>query len=40
MNFLNRMEQKFGRYAIKNLTMYIILTYAVGYVLSFVASGS
>jgi len=35
MNFLNKMERKFGRYAIKNLTLYIILTYVVGYVLDF-----
>ena len=30
MKFLNKMERKYGRYAIKNLTLYIILTYVVG----------
>ena len=33
MNFLNKMERKFGRYAIPNLTKYIILCYVIGYVL-------
>ena len=28
------MERKYGRFAIKNLTLYIILTYAVGFVLT------
>lgn len=37
MKFLNKMERKFGRYAIKNLTMFIIATYVLGYVLEFVA---
>lgn len=37
MNFLNKMDRKFGRFAISNLTLYIIITYAVGYVLSYVA---
>lgn len=31
MNWLNKMERKFGRYAIPNLTMYLIGTYVVGY---------
>ena len=34
MNFLQKMERKYGRYAIRHLTMYIIMTYAAGYVLS------
>lgn len=34
MNFLNKMERKYGRFAIKNLTLYIILTYVVGFMLS------
>ncbi|MBR1691474.1 MAG: hypothetical protein IJ711_01730 [Lachnospiraceae bacterium] len=38
MNFLNKLERKFGRYAISNLTMYLIICYAVGYVLEFVNS--
>ena len=37
MNFLNKMERKFGRYAIHNLSMYIIGAYIVGYVLHFFA---
>ena len=33
MNFLDKMERKFGRYAISNLSIYIIITYAAGYLL-------
>lgn len=33
MNFLNKMERKYGRYAIHNLPMFIIATYAAGYLL-------
>lgn len=33
MNFLNKMERKYGRYAIHDLTKYVILCYAVGFVL-------
>lgn len=33
MKFFNKMERKFGRYAIGNLTKYIIITYIIGYVL-------
>ena len=36
MNFLNKMEKKFGRYAIPNLTMYLIVCYAGGYILRFI----
>ncbi len=35
MNFLKKMEQKFGRYAIPDLTRYIILTYVIGYAIFF-----
>lgn len=35
MNFLNKMERKFGRFTIRNLTKYIILLYVIGYVLYF-----
>lgn len=31
MNWLNKLEKKFGRYAIPNLTMYLIGAYVVGY---------
>ena len=34
MNFMNKLERKFSRYAISNLTMYLIFGYVVGYVLS------
>ena len=37
MKFLNKLERKFGRYAISRLTMYIIATYILGYVLEFTA---
>ncbi len=33
MNFLRKLEKKVGRYAIPNLTRYIIITYVIGYVL-------
>ena len=33
MNFLNKMERKFGRFAIHNLTKYIIGCYIIGYIL-------
>lgn len=35
MNFLNKMERKFGRYAIHNLTKYMILCYIIGYALQY-----
>ncbi len=34
-NFLNNMERKFGRYAIRNITVYIIGLYIFGYILQF-----
>ncbi|MCI8282829.1 MAG: rhomboid family intramembrane serine protease [Lachnospiraceae bacterium] len=37
MNFLNKLERKLGRYAISNLTLYIIGTYILGYLLQFFA---
>ena len=33
MNFFNKMERKFGRYAIHNLTKYMIGCYIIGYIL-------
>ena len=33
MNWLYRLEQKFGKYAITNLPLYIVMLYAVGAVL-------
>ncbi|MGI6012544.1 MAG: hypothetical protein ACOX8H_13820 [Ruminococcus sp.] len=37
MKLINKMERKFGKYAISNLTMYIIITYVVGYLLAYLA---
>ena len=34
-NLLDKMERRFGRYAIRNLTMYLLAGYAIGYLLSF-----
>lgn len=34
MNFLNKLERKFGKYAISNLAFYMIIAYGIGYVLS------
>lgn len=36
MNFLSKLERKFGRYAIPNLTIFLIGAYVIGYVFSFV----
>ena len=36
MNWLNKLERKFGRYAIPNLMTYIVVLYGVGYVLNMV----
>ena len=38
MGFLQKLERKYGKYAIRHLTMYIIMTYAAGYVLSMMQS--
>ncbi len=35
MNWINKMERKFGRYAIRNLTLYLLASYGVGYVIRF-----
>ncbi len=39
MNFLNKLERKFSKYAVSNLTMYLIFGYVIGYVLSRMAPG-
>ena len=39
MNFLNKMERKFGKYAIKNLTYYIIGAYVLGLLIYYANSG-
>lgn len=33
-SILNKLEKKFGRYAISNLSLYIIIAYVIGYILS------
>lgn len=38
MKFFNKMERKFGRYAIPNLTKYIIITYIIGYALYYMSA--
>ena len=35
MNFLNKMERKLGRYAIHNLTKYMIICYIIGFALEY-----
>jgi hypothetical protein len=37
MNFLNKLERKLGKYAIPNLSLYLILGYVLGYVLEFMS---
>ena len=34
MNWLNKLERKFGRYAVPNLIVYLIGAYSVGFVLN------
>lgn len=36
MNWISKLERKFGRYAIPNLMMYIIILYGVGFVLNLI----
>ena len=33
MNWINKLERKFGRYAIRNLMFYIMILYGIGFVL-------
>ena len=40
MNWLNRLERKFGKYAITNLPLYIVMLYAVGAVLNLISNGN
>lgn len=37
MNWLNKLERKFGKYAITNLSIWLIGCYVIGYILCFVA---
>lgn len=36
MNFINKLERKFGKYAISNLSIYLIICYAAGYLISMI----
>ncbi len=38
MNFLVKLEKKIGKYAIKNLPMYMLATYAIGYIVQHINS--
>ncbi|MCR5300972.1 MAG: hypothetical protein K6E49_00870 [Lachnospiraceae bacterium] len=38
VKFLNKLERKVGRYAVKNLSLYIIIAYVIGYVLALTGS--
>lgn len=38
--FLNKMERKYGKYALENLSLYIVGAYAIGYVLQLLLPGS
>lgn len=35
MNFLNKMERKFGRFAVQNLTFWLIGIYVLGYIIEY-----
>ncbi len=37
-NFLNKLERKIGKYAIRNLSRYLVGAYAIGYLLYFLGS--
>ncbi len=39
MNWLNRLERKFGRYAITNLPLYIVVLYAIGAAFDILSGG-
>ncbi|HJB29853.1 MAG TPA: hypothetical protein IAA06_13855, partial [Candidatus Blautia faecavium] len=37
MRFIDKLERKFGKYGIRNLTLYIIACYVIGYLLVYLA---
>ena len=39
MNWLGRLERKWGRYAIRNLPLYIVIMYAAGAILNLISGG-
>ena len=36
MGFLEKLERKFGRYAIRNLMMYLTVLYSIGFAISLI----
>ena len=40
MKLLNKMERRFGRYAIRNLSTVVIATYVIGYLIMFISPDS
>ena len=40
MSFLQKLERKFGKYAIRNLTRYIIIFYVIGYLLQLISTST
>ena len=36
MNFLYKMERKFGKYAVRNLSLILVLCYAAGYIIELI----
>lgn len=39
MNFLNKLERKIGKYAIPNLSLWLVVTYAIGYLMMYMTPG-
>ena len=39
MNWIDKLERKFGRYGIHNLTLYIVICYVLGYILMYINPG-
>lgn len=37
MNWLNKLERKLGKFAIRNLSLWIIVCYVIGYLISFIS---
>ena len=40
MRFIDKLERKYGRYGIENMTMYIIISYVLGYALMYINPGA
>ena len=40
MRFIDKLERKYGKYGIENLTMYIIISYVLGYALMYINPGA